>query len=285
MFLGFIASALATEEKQIDDIVRDLMDENVTTIVLTGKTGVGKTWMASEISKRGMQVGICEISGAMQVGTSKTIEAIKEGKLMTDNEISQLAKQVGICFGTIWVFSNPGDLRPGKSGDETGKSGDDTAFKDDEKEELEWILMKRISDKLNKMRSDKLKQLRFDMLQKVRFDMLQEVRYLLEKMRSDDELEKVGLDELEKMMVEKDERLSAVQLEKRKPDFEEMISKIKGSLSALLSEIPKKEREKMKSEISKKEKMKSEIPEKEKEKMKSEISEKEKEKEKIGNGI
>ena len=207
------------------------MDENVTTIVLTGKTGVGKTWMASEISKRAMQVGICEISGAMQVGTSKTIEAIKEGKLMTDNEISQLAKQVGICFGTIWVFSNPGDLsfpNPGDlrphcvsiahqlsvistaeewedhstviddekkaKDDETGKSGDDTAFKDDEKEELEWILMKRISDKLNKMRSDKLKQLRFDMLQKVRFDMLQEVRYLLEKMRSDDELEKVGVE-------------------------------------------------------------------------------------------
>ena len=121
--MGFIASALATEEKQIDDIVRDLMDENVTTIVLTGKTGVGKTWMASEISKRAMQVGICEISGAMQVGTSKTIEAIKEGKLMTDNEISQLAKQVGICFGTIWVFPNdlsypnPGDLSFPNPGD------------------------------------------------------------------------------------------------------------------------------------------------------------------------
>ena len=265
LFLGFI---VATEERQIDDIVQDLMDKEVTTIVLTGGFGVGKTRMASEISKRAMQVGICEISGAMQVGTYQTSHANPAGKLITGREISQLAKQVGICFGTIWVFSNPGDLRPHcvsiahqlsvistaeewedhstviddekkAKDDETGKSGDDTAFKDDEKEELEWILMKRISDKLNKMRSDKLEQLGFDKFQKVRFDMLQEVRYELEKMRSDDELEKVGLDELKKMMVEKNEPLSAVQLEKMIPDIEEIISTINGRLS----EISEKEKD------------------------------------------
>ena len=158
LFLGFIVE---TEERQIDDIVQDLMDKEVTTIVLTGKAGVGKTRMASEISKRAMEVGI--------------------------------------CFGTIWVFPNPGDLwfpdlenfRPycvsiahqlsslstveewedhstvidenitvdeeKKATDgETGKSGDDTAFKDDEKDASEDSLKDGISSKLNKMRSDKL---------------------------------------------------------------------------------------------------------------------------------
>ena len=242
MFLGFIASALAKEDKLIDQIVRDLMDENVTTIVLTGKAGVGKTLRASKISERAKQVGIGEIRKAMQVGAG---------------EISS-AKQVDTCFGTIWVFPNdlsfpnpgdlsfpnPGDHRPHcvsiahqlsilstaeewedhstviddekitvndekkATDDGTGKSGDDTAFKDDEKEATEWSLMERISEKLTKMRSDELEKLRIDMLQKLRFDMLQQVKMrfdmleevridmtaVLEKMRSDDELEKVGVE-------------------------------------------------------------------------------------------
>ena len=109
--MGFIASA--KEEKLIDQIVRDLMDENVTTIVLTGKAGVGKTRMASKISGA-MQVGACEIqiSRAKQLGTSETSE---ERKLWKADEISKLAMQVGICFGTIWVF--PNDLSFPNSGD------------------------------------------------------------------------------------------------------------------------------------------------------------------------
>ncbi|XP_030945723.1 putative disease resistance protein At4g19050 [Quercus lobata] len=288
------ASALATEE----DIVHDLMDEGVSTIVLTGEAGVGKTWMASEISKRAMQVGI--------------------------------------CFGTIWVFPNPedlsfpitGDLKPHilsiahqlsvlstveewedhstvidenitvndekKATDETGKSGDDTTFEDDEKEASEDSLKKKMSDKLEKMRSDKLEKLRFDLIQEVKNDMTD----VLEKMRSDElekkkllsaELDKIGLDELEKMMVDMvriNELLSAEQpgkmisgIEKTRyenmiSEFEKIISEKNERLSALLGKIS--EKEKMKSEVS--EKVKSEIPEKGKEKTKSEVSEKEKEK-------
>ncbi|KAM4073703.1 hypothetical protein ACB094_10G039700 [Castanea mollissima] len=333
------ASALATEEKQIDDIVRDLMDENVTTVVLTGKAGVGKTLMASEISKRAMQVGICKIGGAMLVGTSETSDAMREKKLWKADEISKLAMQVGIFFGPIWVFPNdlsfpndlrlpnPGDHRPHcvsiahqlsalstaeewedhstviddenittndekkATDDGTGKSGDDTAFKDDEKEASEWSLMERISGKLTKMRSDELEKLRFDMLQelrfeKLRFDMLQEVRIdltvVLEIMRSDElekkkrlsaELEKIGFDELGKMIFEKKERLSSVQLEQMKSEIEKKNKVLSDLLEEMKSE---KEKEKVKSEIPEKEKVKSEMPEIEKEKMKSELPEKEK---------
>ena len=264
LILGFIASALATEE----DIVQNLMDEGVSTIVLTGEAGVGKTWMASEISKRAMQVGI--------------------------------------CFGTIWVFPNPedlsfpitGDLKPHilsiahqlsvlstveewedhstvidanitvndekKATDETGKSGDDTTFKDDEKEASEDSL-KKMSDKLEKMRFDKLEKLRFDMIQEVKNDMTD----VLEKMRSDElekkkllsaELEKIGLDELEKMMVDMvkiNELLSATQpgkmiseIERKRYenmiDIEKIISEKNKRLSDLLEKM-KSEKEKVKS--------------------------------------
>ena len=268
LFLGFIASALATEE----DIVQDLMDEGVSTIVLTGEAGVGKTWMASEISKRAMQVGI--------------------------------------CFGTIWVFPNPedlsfpitGDLRPHflsiahqlsvlstveewedhstvidenitvndekMATDETGKSGDDTTFNDDEKKASEDSLKKKMSDKLEKMRSDKLEKLRFDMIQEVKNDMTD----VLEKMRSDEleekkflsaELEKIGPDELEKMkvdMVKINELISATQpgkmiseIEKTRYEnmikIEKMISEKNERLSALLKKMKsEKEKEKVKSE-------------------------------------
>ncbi|KAM4085592.1 hypothetical protein ACJW30_10G039500 [Castanea mollissima] len=352
------ASALATEEKQIDDIVRDLMDKNVTTVVLTGKAGVGKTLMASEISKRAMQVGICKIGGAMLVGTSETSDAMREGKLWKADEISKLAMQVGIFFGPIWVFPNdlsfpnPGDHRPHcvsiahqlsalstaeewedhstviddenittndekkATDDGTGKSGDDTAFKYDEKEASEWSLMERISEKLTKMRSDKLEKLRFDMLQelrfeklrsdeleklrfdmlqelrlRLRFDMLQEVRIdmtvVLEIMRSDElekkkrlsaELEKIEFDDLEKMIFEKNERLSSVQLEQMKSEIEKKNKVLSDLLEKMKSE---KEKEKVKSEIPEKEKVKSEMPEIEKEKMKSELPEKEKMKSEI----
>ena len=60
----------ATEEKQKEVILKHLKDSNVTRIVLTGESGVGKTWMANEISKWALE---------------------------------------SICFGTRWVFSNPGD--------------------------------------------------------------------------------------------------------------------------------------------------------------------------------
>ena len=245
LLLGFIASALATEE----DIVQDLMDEAVSTIVLTGEAGVGKTWMASEISKRAMQVGI--------------------------------------CFGTIWVFPNPedlsfpitGDLRPHflsiahqlsvlstvEEWEDHSTVIDENIAVNDEKKASEDSLKKKMSDKLEKMRSDKLEKLRFDMIQEVKNDMTD----VLEKMRSDEleekkflsaELEKIGLDELEKMMVDMvkiNELLSATlpgkmisEIDRKRYenmiDIEKKISEKNKRLSDLLEKM-KSEKEKVKS--------------------------------------
>ena len=193
------------------------MDENVTTIVLTGKTGVGKTWMASEISKRAMQVGICEISGAMQVGTY--LAANPARKLTKYFDISQLAKQVGICFGTIWVFPNdlsfpnPGDLSFPNPGDHrphcvsiahqlsilsTAEEWEDhsTVIDDekitvnDEKKATDDGTGKSGDDtafkddekeatewSLMERISEKLTKMRSDELEKLRIDMLQKLRF------------------------------------------------------------------------------------------------------------
>ncbi|GMY29955.1 putative disease resistance protein At4g19050 [Fagus crenata] len=132
----------ATEVEQEDVILKHLMDSNVTRIVLTGESGVGKTWMANEISKWALE---------------------------------------SICFGTLWVFPNPGDGSrwsllvsiarqlsvlstteewedhstvndDQKKTEETDQEWQDKIV-NDEKEANDERLKEMISDKLEKMRS------------------------------------------------------------------------------------------------------------------------------------